>query len=234
MFPSPNLKHWHKTIERKIHEWRNAKERKVRLGKGRVLWIKARTLSGKTVNIVNVYQTTARHPGMQRRIYEALIRTINAEHEPSILVGDFNASIKDGRVNYAPPRPQNYTTIADEAFADFVGRTNGTLIPPAQASWRNPFGGIRSREAKLDFAITYHLENEVVEGYVDWISTIHDHARVGFAIGDSLWAGIQYTPRPTPKIGNSSNGKRFKIEQMLKVVKEVNDESRPTQCMGGA
>jgi hypothetical protein len=26
----------------RIHEWRNAKERKVRLGKGRVLWIKAR------------------------------------------------------------------------------------------------------------------------------------------------------------------------------------------------
>ncbi len=105
-----------------------------------------------------------------------------------------------------------------------MGKTNGTLVPPAQASWRNSFGGIRSREAKLDFAITYHLEEEVVEGYVDWISTLNDHARVGFAIGDSLWAGIQYTPRPTPKLGNPSNGKRFKIAQMLKVVKEVNDE----------
>ena len=48
----------------RIHEWRNAKERKVRLGKGRVLWVKARTLSGKLVNIVNVYQTTANQPEM--------------------------------------------------------------------------------------------------------------------------------------------------------------------------
>jgi endonuclease/exonuclease/phosphatase family metal-dependent hydrolase len=172
----------------KIHEWRNARERKVRLGKGRVLWIKARTLSGKMVNIVNVYQTTANHPEMQKRIYETLTRVINAEHDPCILVGDFNANIKDGRANYAPPHPQNLTTIADEAFANFVGKTNGTLVPPAQSSWRNPFGGIRSREAKLDFAITYRLEGAVVEGYVDWISTVHDHARVGFTIGDSLWS----------------------------------------------
>jgi hypothetical protein len=195
----------------RIHEWRNAKERKVRLGRGRVLWVKARTLSGKLVNIVNVYQATANHPEMQKRIYEALTRVINAEHDPFILVGDFNASIKGGRANYAPPHPRNFTTMADEAFAEFVGKTNGKIVPPAQTSWRNPFGGIRSREAKLDFAITYNLEEAVVEGYVDWISTIHDHALVGFAVGDSLWEGIQYTPRPTPKLGNSSNGKRFKI-----------------------
>jgi endonuclease/exonuclease/phosphatase family metal-dependent hydrolase len=73
------------------------------------------------VNIVNVYQTTANHPEMQKRIYEALTRAINEEHEPCILVGDFNASSKDGRANYAPPHPQNFTTMADEAFADFVG-----------------------------------------------------------------------------------------------------------------
>jgi len=123
---------------------------------------------------------------MQKRIYEALTRVINEEHDPCILVGDFNAIIKDGRTNYAPPHPQNITTIADEALAEFVEKTNGKIIPPAQVSWRNPFGGIRSREAKLDFAIIYNLEEAVVEGYVDWISTIHDHARVGFAIGDSL------------------------------------------------
>jgi hypothetical protein len=103
--------------------------------------------------------------------------------------------------------------MADEAFADFVGKTNGTIVPPAKTSWRHPFGGIRSRESKLDFAITYNLEETVVGGYVDWINTIHDHARVGFAIGDSLWTGIQYTPRPTSKLGNPSNGKRFKIAQ---------------------
>jgi hypothetical protein len=53
---------------------------------------------------------------------------------------------------------------------------------------------------------------------------LHDHDRVGFVIGDSLWEGIQFSPRPTPKQGNPSNGKRFKITQMLPVVKEVNEE----------
>jgi hypothetical protein len=67
---------------------------------------------------------------------------------------------------------------------------------------------MRSREAKLDFAITYNLEETEVEDYVDWISMLHDYARVGFVIGDSLWEVIQYTQRPTPKPGN----KRFKIQ----------------------
>ena len=88
--------------------------------------------------------------------------------------------------------------MADEALADFIEQTKGTLIPPAQASWRNPFGGRRNRGAKLDFAITYNIEEVEAEGYVDWISMLHDHARVGFAIGDSLWEGIQYAPKPTP------------------------------------
>jgi hypothetical protein len=56
---------------------------------------------------------------------------------------------------------------------------------------------------------------------------LHDHDRVGFAIGDSLWEGIQYTLRPTPKPGNPNNGKRFKIAQMLPVVKDVNEECAP-------
>ena len=205
----------------KIHEWRNGKERKGRLGRGRILWIKARTLSGKSINIVNVYQATADKPEMQKRIYEALTRAINSEHDPCILVGDFNVSIKEGRTNYAQPNPSNITTMADATFAEFVEKTKGKIRPPSQASWRNPFGGIRSREAKLDFAITYNFEEAEVEGYVDWISMLHDHTRVGFAIGDSLWEGIQYTLRPTPKPGNPNNGKRFKIAQMLPVVKDV-------------
>ena len=113
---------------------------------------------------MNVYQATANQPEMQKRIYEALTRVINAEHDPCILVGDFNASIKDGRVNYAPPQPQNFTTMADEAFVEFVGKTNGKIVPPAQVSWRNPFGGIRSREAKLDFAITYTKNKKFMAG----------------------------------------------------------------------
>ncbi len=134
---------------------------------------------------------------MQKRIYEALTRALNSEHDPCILVGDFNASIEEGRTNYAQPNPLNTTTMADEAFTDFVEKTKGKIVPPSQDSWRNPFGRIRSREAKLDFAITYNFEEAEVEGYVDWISMLHDHVRVVFAIGDSLWEGIQYTPRPT-------------------------------------
>jgi hypothetical protein len=63
----------------KIHEWRNDKELKGRLGRGRILWIKARTLSGKSINIVNVYQATVDKPEMSKRIYEALTRALNAE-----------------------------------------------------------------------------------------------------------------------------------------------------------
>jgi hypothetical protein len=211
----------------KIHDWRNSKERTRRLGRGRILWIKARTLAGTTINVVNVYQATADKPDVQKRIYEALVRALSIEHDPCILIGDFNGSIKGGRTNYARPGPLNPTSVADEALADFVEKTKGKILPPAQASWRNPFGGIRSREAKLDFAIIYNFEEAEVEGYVDWTSILHDHARIGFAIGDSLWENTQYTPKPTPKPCNSSKGKRFKIAQMLPVVEEVNDECAP-------
>ena len=127
-----------------------------RLGRGR-------TLSGKTINIVNVYQATSDKPEMQKRIYETLTRTLNVEHDPCILVGDFNASIEGGRTNYAQPTLSNTTTMADAALADFVEKTKGKILPPAQASWRNPFGGIRSREAKLDSPIIYNFEEAEVE-----------------------------------------------------------------------
>jgi endonuclease/exonuclease/phosphatase family metal-dependent hydrolase len=115
---------------------------------------------------------------MQKRIYESLTWVISvwfsAEHDPCILVGDFNVSIEAGRANYDQPSPLNFTTMADTAFADFVEKTKRKILPPAQDSWRNPFGGIRSREAKLDFAIIYNFEEAEVEGYVDWISMLHD------------------------------------------------------------
>jgi hypothetical protein len=114
--------------------------------------------------------------------------------------------------------------MSDATITDFVEKTKDKILPPAQVSWRNPFGGIRRRESKLDFAVTYIFEEEEIEVYVDWISTLHDHVRVGFTIGDSLWEGIQYTLRPTLKPGNPRHGKRFKIAQMLPVVKEVNEE----------
>jgi hypothetical protein len=174
-----------------------------------------------------MYQATTDKPEMQKRMYEALTRALNSEHDPGILVGDFNTRIKEGRTNYDQPNPSNTTTMTDATFTDFVEKKKGKIRPPVHDSWRNPFGGIRNREAKLDFAITYNFEEGEVEDYVDWISMVHDHVRVGFVIGDSLWEGIQYTPRPTPTPSNPSNGKRFKITQMLPVVKEVNEECAP-------
>jgi hypothetical protein len=56
-----------------------------------------RTLSGKPINIVNVYLATADKPTMQKRIYETLTRALNSEHDPCILVGDFNVNTKEGK-----------------------------------------------------------------------------------------------------------------------------------------
>ena len=122
----------------------------MRLGRGRILWIKARTLSGETINIVNVYQTTSDKLEMQKRIYEALTRTLNAEHDPCIRVDDFNDIIEGGRTNYDQPRTLKFTSMTDAVFADFVEKMKDKILPPAQFSWRNPFGGVRSREAKDD------------------------------------------------------------------------------------
>jgi hypothetical protein len=48
------------------HEWRSDKDRHTTLGRGRVLWIKAVTVTGQRVDIVNVYQHTSRYPQKQR------------------------------------------------------------------------------------------------------------------------------------------------------------------------
>ena len=41
-----------------------------------------------------------------------------------------------------------------------------------------------------DFAIVYNLQEEMVEGYTEWISVLHDHTRVGYVIGESLWGTV--------------------------------------------
>ena len=106
-----------------------------------------------------------------------------------------NASIPGGRTNYASPSYDNPTTIADQTFANFVETTKGTIFPPAQVSWKKPFGGIKGKEAKLDFiGVVYKLNEDVTDGYTDWISPLHDNARVSFAKGDSISGDI-----PTPK-----------------------------------
>jgi hypothetical protein len=50
------------------HEWRSGKDRRSQLGRGRVLWIKATTITGKTVNIINVYQATSKNHEQQEKL----------------------------------------------------------------------------------------------------------------------------------------------------------------------
>ena len=56
------------------HEWRSGKDRKSQLGRGRVLWIKATTITGKKVNIINVYQATSKNHEQQEKLYDALAK----------------------------------------------------------------------------------------------------------------------------------------------------------------
>ena len=86
------------------------------------------------------------------------------EHDPCLLLGDFNASIEGGRTKYARTGRDNPTTIADASFTTFVETTKGTILPPVQVSWRNPFREARGQGAKLDFTIIYNFEEEKVEG----------------------------------------------------------------------
>ena len=85
----------------------------------------------------------------------------------------------------------NPTTITDQAFAEFVEVTKVTVISPDQVSWKNPFGWIKGQESKLDFGILYNIEERVSEGYTTWISPLHDHDRVSFVVGDSVWGSIK-------------------------------------------
>jgi hypothetical protein len=72
-----------------------------------------------------------------------------------------------------------------------------------KAVWR----GINWKKAKLDFAVVYNLDEDETDGYTDWISPPHDHPRVNFTIGDSIWGDIP-TPKPTPSPGSSPKGNK--------------------------
>jgi hypothetical protein len=140
--------------------------------------------------------------------------------------GDFNASTCGGRVNYAPAHANNPTTIADQAFAEFIESTNGTVIPPARSTWKHPFGGLNGQEAKLDFGIVYNLHEELAEAEVDWISPLHDHARVSFTIGNTVWGNIQ-PPKPALAPQRTPQSDKLKLEQMLPVRSVVDETCTP-------
>ena len=141
-------------------------------------------------------------------------------------MGDVNASIPGGRTNYAPPSDGNPTTITDRTFANFVETTKGTIFPPVQVSWKKPFGGTKGKKAKLDFAVVYNLEEEVTDGYTDWISPLHDHARVSFDIGGSIWGDIP-TPKPASPPKEDKTKTRLKMEDITPHLTSVNEICSP-------
>ena len=61
----------------------------------------------------------------------------------------------------------------------------------------------------MDFAVVYNLDEDVADGYTDWISPLNDHSRVSFAIRDSIWGDI-----PTPKPATSPKGTSSHIDQL--------------------
>jgi hypothetical protein len=136
--------------------------------------------------------------------------------------GDFNDSIQGARLNYAPAHTNNPTTRSDQAFTEFVEVTKGTLIPPAQTTWKNPFGGVKGQETKVDFGIVCNIQEETVESTVEWISPLHDHARVSFTVGDTVWGNIQ-PPEPVLTPPNTLASDKLKLEQMLLLLSIVDE-----------
>jgi hypothetical protein len=128
---------------------------------GRVLWIKAVTVTGQKVDIVNVYQHTSKYPQKQQCLYADLTTALRSIKDPCMIFGDFNVSTCGGRVNYAPAHANNPTTIADQAFAEFIEDTKGRIVPPARSTWKNPFGGLEGQEAKLNVGIVYNLQASI-------------------------------------------------------------------------
>jgi hypothetical protein len=209
------------------HEWRSGKDRHTT--RGRVLWIKVVTVTGQKVDIVNVYQHTSKYPQKQQRLQVDLTKSLSSVKDPSLFFGDFNASICGGRINYAPAHANNPTTIADQAFTEFIETTRGKVIPPTRSTWKIPFGGLKGQEAKLDFGIAnrvYNLQEVLTEAEVDWISLLHDHARVSFTIDDSVWGNIQ-PPKLALAPQRTSQSDKLKLEQMLPVRSVVDETCTP-------
>jgi hypothetical protein len=74
------------------HEWRSGKDRHTTLGRGRVLWIKAVTVTGQKVDIVNVYQHTSKYPQKQQRLQEVLTESLSSIKDPCMLFGDLEST----------------------------------------------------------------------------------------------------------------------------------------------
>ncbi len=82
------------------YEWNTGKDRRSQLGRGRVLWVKTVTTTGKKVNIINVYQATSTNHKQQERMYDVLSKSLGLTTDQCILLGDVNVSIPGDRTNY--------------------------------------------------------------------------------------------------------------------------------------
>ena len=78
----------------------------------------------------------------------------------------------------------------------------------------------------MDFAVVYNLDEDVTDGYTDWISPLHDHMMVSFAIGDSIWGDI-FTPKPAPSPKGNKTQARLKMEDITPHLPSVNEICAP-------
>ena len=62
--------------------------------------------------------------------------------------------------------------------------------------------------------VVYNLDEEVSEDYTDFISPLHDHTRVSFTIGDSIWGNIP-SPRLEPSPEENKTKTRLKMEDIV-------------------
>ena len=57
---------------------------------------------------------------------------------------------------------------------------------------------------------------------MDWISPLHDHARVSFTVGDTVWGNIQ-TPKPDSTPPSIIVSDKLNLEQMLPLLSVVDE-----------
>jgi hypothetical protein len=71
-----------------------------------------------------------------------------------------------------------------------------------------------------------YLDEDATDGYTNWISPLHDHARVSFDIGDSIWGDIP-TPKPVPSPKGNKIQTRLKMEDIIPHLTSVNEICTP-------
>ncbi len=78
----------------------------------------------------------------------------------------------------------------------------------------------------MDFVIVYKLDEDVTDGYTDWISPLKDHARVSFTIGDSIWGDIPI-PKPASQSKEERMQTRLKLEDIIPHLTSVDEICTP-------